>query len=331
MADSFDCANSNLLCAENSDTCFDDLNSNTIDDLGLFPSMSHKIDNTHNQDPSFNNNRSKSMIDFPLQNEEGVSSMVKRESEHFPRDDYLKRLRNGDLDLSSRREALDWISKRGKAWAVQLLAVACLSIAAKVEETTVPQSVDLQVGDPKFVFEAKTILRMELLVMSTLKWRMQACTPYSFIDYFLSKISDDQHPSTSSICRSEQLILSTIRGVDFLEFRPSEIAAAVAICTSGETQAVDIDKAISCFMHVDKVRVLKCLELIKDLSLISGSANRGSAASSVPQSPVGVLDAACLSYKSDEFTAGSCANSSHRSPDIKRRKPDNPSKMDSKS
>ncbi|CAL9001816.1 unnamed protein product [Prunus brigantina] len=361
MADSFDCANSNLLCAENSDTCFDDLNSNTIDDLGLFPSMPHKINNTHNQDPSFNHNRSKSMIDFPLQSEEGVSSMVKRESEHFPRDDYLKRLRNGDLDLSSRREALDWISKahahysfgplsvclsmnyldrflslyelpRGKSWAVQLLAVACLSIAAKVEETTVPQSVDLQVGDPKFVFEAKTILRMELLVMSTLKWRMQACTPYSFIDYFLSKISDDQHPSTSYICRSEQLILSTIRGIDFLEFRPSEIAAAVAICISGETQAVDIDKAISCFMHVDKVRVLKCLELMKDLSLISGSANRGSAsASSVPQSPVGVLDAACLSYKSDEFTVGSCANSSHKSPDIKRRKPDNPSKMDSKS
>ncbi|PQP92976.1 hypothetical protein Pyn_10291 [Prunus yedoensis var. nudiflora] len=297
MADSFDCANSNLLCAENSDTCFDDLNSNTIDDLGLFPSMSHKIDNTHNQDPSFNHNRSKSMIDFPLQSEEGVSSMVKRESEHFPRDDYLKRLRNGDLDLSSRREALDWISKahahysfgplsvclsmnyldrflslyelpRGKAWAVQLLAVACLSIAAKVEETTVPQSVDLQIR-------------------------------------------------TTHIEHNK---------------RPSEIAAAVAICISGETQAVNIDKAISCFMHVDKVRVLKCLELIKDLSLISGSANRGSAsASSVPQSPVGVLDAACLSYKSDEFTVGSCANSSHKSPDIKRRKPDNPSRMDSES
>lgn len=78
--------------------------------------------------------------------------------------------------------------------------------------------------------------------------------------------------------------------------------------------------------------MLKCLELMKDLSLISGSANRGSAsASSVPQSPVGVLDAACLSYKSDEFTVGSCANSSHKSPDIKRRKPDNPSKMDSQS
>lgn len=45
-------------------------------------------------------------------------------------------------------------------------------------------------------------------------------------------------------------------GIDFLEFRPSEIAAAVAICISGETQVVDIDKAISCFMHVDKVKRL---------------------------------------------------------------------------
>lgn len=91
-------------------------------------------------------------------------------------------------------------------------------------------------------------------------------------------------------------------------------------------------------------RVLKCLELIKDLSLISRSTTNGGGGtgsgtgtgtgigtgsapslSSVPQSPVGVLDAACLSCKSDELTVGSCANSSsisHTSPDTKRRKPD---------
>ncbi|XP_062006339.1 cyclin-D2-1 [Rosa rugosa] len=353
MADSFDCATSNLLCAENS---FDEVDFNALADFGLSPLMPHKNNASQNQDPKFNHNRSKSMVDFPLQSEDRISEMVKRESEHLPSDDYLKRLRSGDLNLSSRREALDWILKarahysfgplsvclsmnywdrflsvyplpKDKTWAVQLLAVACLSLASKMEETNVPQTVDLQVGDPKYVFEAKTIMRMELLVLSTLKWRMQAYTPCSFIDYFLSKISDDQHPPTSSISRSLQLILSIIRGIDFLEFRPSEIAAAVALCISGEVmQGVDMEKAISCFIHVEKGRVLKCVELIKDLSLISGSANRGSAsASSMPQSPVGVLDAACLSYKSDEFTFGSCANSSHSSPDIKRRKPDNPS------
>lgn len=44
-------------------------------------------------------------------------------------------------------------------------------------------------------------------------------------------------------------------GIDFLEFRPSEIAAAVAISVSGEVQAVDIDKAMSCFILVGKVNI----------------------------------------------------------------------------
>lgn len=71
--------------------------------------------------------------------------------------------------------------------------------------------------------------------------------------------------------------------------------------------------------------MLKCIELIKDLSLISGSTTANVAstsASSVPQSPNGVLDAACLSYKSDDITVGSCASSSQTSSDIKRRKQD---------
>jgi cyclin D1/2/4, plant len=64
--------------------------------------------------------------------------------------------------------------------------------------------------------------------------------------------------------------------------------------------------------------VFKCLELIKDMSLMGGSTNvAGALAPSVLQSPVGVLDAACLSYKSDELTVGSCANSSHNSPDVR--------------
>ncbi|PON84773.1 Cyclin [Trema orientale] len=370
MADRFDpVVDSNLLCEENTITCFDDdLGCNGTHEFGVSPLVPQQNKKTHYQEPSFDHNRSDSLMSFPLQSEDTVRTMVERESEHSPRDDYLKRLRSGDLDLSVRREALDWIWKaqahycfgpmciclamnyldrfvsvyelpRGKGWTIQLLAVACLSLAAKMDETKVPQSVDLQVGDPKFLFEAKTIQRMELLVLSTLKWRLQAFTACSFIDYFLSKVSDNQLPSVSSIGRSSQLILGTIRGIDFLEFKPSEIAAAVAISVSGEIKAVDIDRAISSLIHVQKGRVLKCLELIKDLSLISrctnGVSGSASAPSSVPQSPVGVLDAAtCLSYKSDELTVGSCANSSHSliiSPDTKRRKPDGLSEVGSKS
>ncbi|GMI68703.1 hypothetical protein HRI_000539600 [Hibiscus trionum] len=352
---------SNLLCSETTSSCFDD--GLDFTELGVSLACDHHLKNQvfNQQDPFFINNGSTSLMGcsgFAIQSDDRIKEMVEKEVEHLPEDDYLKRLRSGDLNLSVRREALDWILKasayyrfgplslclsinyldrflsvydlpRGQAWTVQLLAVACLSIAAKMEETKVPLPVDLQVGEPKFVFEAKTIYRMEILVLSTLKWKMQAITPCSFIDYFLFRICNDQHPSPSSICRSLQMILNTIKGIDFLEFRPSEIAAAVAISVSGDMQTVAIDKAISCFTFVEKGRVFKCVELMKNLSFINGAAamatqQHTSASSTVPQSPIGVLDAAaCLSYKSDEITIGSNVNSSHSSPDIKRRKHDN--------
>lgn len=48
---------------------------------------------------------------FPPESEEIIREMIEKEIQHTPRDDYLKRLRNGDLDLSVRNEALDWIWK----------------------------------------------------------------------------------------------------------------------------------------------------------------------------------------------------------------------------
>ncbi|MED6161558.1 hypothetical protein PIB30_061936 [Stylosanthes scabra] len=296
---------------------------------------------------------------YPLQSDECVAVMVEKECQHWHGGaSYFNSLQTGDLDFGARNEAIHWIEKvrvhfgfgplteylainyldrflssyelpKGRAWTLQLLAVACLSIAAKMDETEVPFTLDLQVGESRFVFEAKTIQRMELLVLSTLRWRMKAITPFSFIDYFLSKINDDnQSPSSlrSSISRSIQLILSTARGIEFLEFKPSEIAAAVAISVTGETETVDTEKATSVLIqHIEKERVIKCVELIKELSLNIVNVNNqnggfSSVPCGVPQSPIGVLDALCFSYKSDESNAGSCASSSHTTPDPKRRK-----------
>ncbi|KAF7817009.1 cyclin-D4-1-like [Senna tora] len=335
MAPSFDCVSS-LLCAEDNHI-FDD----NINDYGDHP--------LHTQNHNLFFLRQDGL---PLQSDECVALMVKKECDHLPAANYLNRLRTGDLDFGARKEAIHWIEQvrahfgfgplcaylsinyldrflsayelpKGKAWTMQLLAVACLSLAAKIEETEVPPSLDLQVGESKFVFEARTIQRMELLVLSTLRWRMQAITPFSFIDYFLCKMNDDETPRGEFISRSIQIILSTVRGVDFLEFKPSEIAAAVAIFVVGETQTVNIEKAISVLsliQHVDKVkleRVVECLKMMSEMS-----SNRSPY---VPQSPIGVLEAACLSYKSDESKSngGSCANSSHEGNDAKRRKLNN--------
>ncbi|XP_008219387.1 PREDICTED: cyclin-D2-1-like [Prunus mume] len=347
MAPSFDCMVSSLLCAE--DNIFDDNDFGSVRleefEEAMWPLRNHR---NYDQNRGFDDEGG-----LPLQSDEYLASMVEKECHHLPGSDYLMKLQSGDLDLGARKQAVDWIGKanahfsfgplcqylsinyldrflsayelpNGKAWTMQLLAVACLSLAAKMEEIDVPLSLDLQVAESKFVFEARTIQRMELLVLSTLRWRMQAVTPFSFIDSFLLQINEDQIPLRASILRSFQLILTTAKGIDFLEFRPSEVAAAVAISVAGEAKTLDTEKAISMLVqHVDlvKERVVKCVNLIHDMSLMSGAFKDASgSAQSVPQSPIGVLDAACFSYKSEESTVVSCANSFHNSSDSKRRK-----------
>ena len=48
--------------------------------------------------------------------------------------------------------------------------------------------------------------------MATLKWRMQAVSPFSFIDYFLWKVNGGQPVLRSMILTSTQLFLCLIRG-----------------------------------------------------------------------------------------------------------------------
>uniref|UniRef100_A0A0E0IKZ5 Cyclin C-terminal domain-containing protein n=1 Tax=Oryza nivara TaxID=4536 RepID=A0A0E0IKZ5_ORYNI len=244
-------------------------------------------------------------VDFAVPSEECVARLVETEADHMPREDYAERLRagggDGDLDLRVRMDAIDWIWKDGKDWMTQLLAVACLSLAAKMEETDVPQSLDLQVGEERYVFEAKTIQRMELLVLSTLKWRMQAVTPFSYVDYFLRELNGGDPPSGRSALLSSELILCIARGTECLGFRPSEIAAAVVAAVVGEEHAA--------FSHVNKERMSHCQEVIQAMELIHpkpASPSRVFVSSSIPRSPTGVLDAAgCLSYRSDDSAVAS--------------------------
>ncbi|KAF9620730.1 hypothetical protein IFM89_014251 [Coptis chinensis] len=353
-----------LLCPENSNVCFDDEIGNGFLEEQWNP---HKLDKKIN---FFHSGDFFQLGNLPLQSEECMSLIVEKECDFLPRSDYLKRLQNGDLDLMVRKDALDWMKKvhsyysfgpltaylsisyfdrflsnyelpSGRAWVVQLLAVACLSLAAKMEEAVMPLSLDLQViqmyighmvGEPRFVFEARTIQRMELVVLSTLKWRMQAVTPFSFIDYFLHKINDDRPPLKLFISQSAELTLCLANGIEFLEYKPSEVAAAVTLSVLGESQIVNFDKAVSCFIQlVQKERVLKCLKLVQGFSPISGSVYVACAFHpSTPQSPIGVLDASCLSYKSEELTAGSGPISSCACPDAKRRKLNDTSELDLK-
>jgi len=72
---------------------------------------------------------------------------------------------------------------------------------------------------------------------------------------------------------------------------------------------------------------MKCIEMIQQLSSGSGSSAKDANVSVpfVPQTPMGVLDALCVSYNSDDnhsdaTTAPLADSPLHNSPDAKRKK-----------
>lgn len=96
-------SNDLLLCTETKNLCFDDLDSLANDDQKI--QEKSKVLN-------FDYGRSVALIDLlPCLSEESFSVMLEREKVFLPKDDYLKRLRIGDLDLNHRREAVNWIWK----------------------------------------------------------------------------------------------------------------------------------------------------------------------------------------------------------------------------
>ncbi|CAI0557443.1 unnamed protein product [Linum tenue] len=102
--------------------------------------------------------------------------------------------------------------QKDKPWMIQLVAVTCLSLAAKVEETDVPLLLDLQVEETKYVFEAKTIQRMELLVLSSLGWKMHPVTPISFVDHIVRRLGLKSNVHWEFLNQCHHLLLCLVSG-----------------------------------------------------------------------------------------------------------------------
>ncbi|XP_022991967.1 cyclin-D2-2-like [Cucurbita maxima] len=265
-----------------------------------------------------------------------IFSLLQSELDHMPRRDYVLRCRDRSIDVTARHDSINWILKvhahynfkpvtaslsvnyfdrflssnflpRRNGWPFQLLSVACLSLAAKMEEPQVPLLLDLQIFEPQYVFEPKTVQRMELWVMSILNWRLRAVTPFDFLHHFISDLpsssaadggdcdsdGDDCHLLFSI---SSDLILSTTRVIDFLGFRPSAIAAAAVLCAAGER--LDSPAVCGHFLTADRVEMVRsCHQLMEEYVIDTcplglRKQRNEEAEQPAPPSPVGVLDAA---------------------------------------
>ncbi|KAM1106368.1 hypothetical protein ACFX13_003292 [Malus domestica] len=212
-----------------------------------------------------------------------------------------------------------------KPWMVKLVAVTCLSLAAKVEETQVPLLLDLQVEDTKYFFEAKTIQRMEILVLSTLQWRMHPVTPLSFVDHILRRLGLKTHLHWVFLKRCERLLLSVVADSRFVGYLPSVLATATMMCVIDQVEpwnAIEYQNQLLGVLKISKEKVNDCYSQILDYDYACSNtttiATAATAATDkrkhdqIPGSPSGVIDA-YFSYdeiSNDSWALGSSVSSS---------------------
>ncbi|GER36947.1 cyclin [Striga asiatica] len=154
-----------------------------------------------------------------------------------------------------------------KPWMAHLLAVACLSLAAKVEETHVPLLLDLQVEDAKYYFEAKTVQRMELLVLSGLKWRMNPVTPLSFLDHVIRRLGLKTHVHWEFLRSCEDLLLSVVPDPRFSCYLPSVLATATMLHVIHQVEplrAFVYENQLLGVLKINKEELDECYELISN-------------------------------------------------------------------
>ncbi|KAF5444349.1 hypothetical protein F2P56_036834 [Juglans regia] len=202
--------------------------------------------------------------------------------------------------------------QREKPWMIQLVAVACLSLAAKVEETQVPLLLDLQVEDTNYVFEAKTIQRMELLVLSTLQWKMHPVTPHSFLDHIIRRLGMKSHLHWEFLRRCEHVLLSVVSGSRFVRYLPSVLAAATMMHVIDQVEPcnpIEYKNQLLGILKISKEKVNDCYNLM--ITKLSKAYNCGHSNPhkrkheeiSNSGSPNGVLDALFTSDSSNNSCA----------------------------
>uniref|UniRef100_A0A5B6YPY9 Uncharacterized protein n=1 Tax=Davidia involucrata TaxID=16924 RepID=A0A5B6YPY9_DAVIN len=264
--------------------------------------------------------------------DEELLSLFSKEQQTYLNFDSSVETDHSSLCVHARREAVEWILKvnahygfttltailainyldrflsslhfqRDKPWMIQLAAVTCLSLAAKVEETQVPLLLDLQVEDTKYVFEAKTIQRMEILVLSTLEWRMNPVTPLSFLDHIIRRLGLKTHLHWEFLRRCEALLLSVVSDSRFVRYLPSLVATATMLHVIHQVEPcnpIEYQNQLLGVLKISKEKVSDCYQLIVELSNTGQNNPHKRKYQEIPGSPSGVIEAIFSSESSND-------------------------------
>ncbi|CAA2963532.1 cyclin-D5-1-like isoform X1 [Olea europaea subsp. europaea] len=160
----------------------------------------------------------------------------------------------------------------GKLWAIRLLSVACLSLAAKMEEHKIPALSEYHVDD--YNFEGNAIQRMELLILHTLEWKMSSITPFAYLHYFTTKLCGEcSHKEM--VIRAIELIFAIIKEINVVQNRPSIIAAA-AVLAAYDSQLTNNEleikmNTISSWGSLEKEHIFSCYSLLQEIGMLESN------------------------------------------------------------
>lgn len=154
-----------------------------------------------------------------------------------------------------------------KPWILRLLVISCLSLAAKMKNIDLSLS-HLQ-GDKGLIYNTRSIHRMEVLILTTLKWQMRSITPFSFMYFFLSLFEIKDLVSTRALKeRASEILFKSHSKIKLLEYKPSIIAASALLCASHEMFPLQFPcfrYEISSCGYVDKENLLNCSRVMQEI------------------------------------------------------------------
>ncbi|KAG6570855.1 putative cyclin-D6-1, partial [Cucurbita argyrosperma subsp. sororia] len=266
------------------------------------------------------------------------------ESDHMLSPTYLHTLHSSPTDSSVRRDTISLISQcccscnidphlsylavnyldrffsfqgvpQPKPWVLRLLAVSCVSLAAKMKQTE-HNLFDFQ-GNEGFIFDPQTVHRMESLILGALKWRMRSITPFSFVPFFISLFKLRDPPLLQALkARATEIIFIAQNGIELLEFKPSVIAASALLSAAHELFPIQYPcfrKAILNCSYVNKEEeeemLGRCFKAVQEM-VINGYERGGLDIEQRSDTAANVLDHHFSSSESENTFMGTSSSAS---------------------
>ncbi|CAN6304309.1 unnamed protein product [Urochloa humidicola] len=202
-------------------------------------------------------------------------------------------------------------------WAARLLAVACASVAAKMEEYRAPPLPEFP-ADGGYAFTSVSIRRMELLLLSTLGWRMAGVTPFDYLPCLASRLRRGGGAGGgldgAAAKAAADLIFSAAQAASVLDYRPSTVAvAAVLAATHGAMTKEAMESKMSSLAPssmLDKEAVYACLMLM--LSSRSSESWPAAASNTAKRPPASTIADMIGAASSSSLADAASSNSNKR-------------------